>query len=175
MLFEHGVNDSRVDVWMTLKTGSRVAAATTSGKPGLMRSRVGGRPRRGCHARAVPVRAPPTAGRSSSGRPARPNSDRRLAVLLAPSHSPLASPPAAAATMAVHPARRADFRVVAGDASVIVTWTAEPDVDYWIFFEPGANVDLVELGHDSAAVAITIATSPRIITGLANGVITRSR
>lgn len=37
MLFEHGVNDSRVDVWMTLKTGSRMAAASTSGKPVLMR------------------------------------------------------------------------------------------------------------------------------------------
>ena len=37
LMFEHGVNDSRVDVWMTLKTGSRFAAATTSGKPVLMR------------------------------------------------------------------------------------------------------------------------------------------
>ena len=37
VLFEHGVNDSRVDVWMTLKTGSRLAAASTSGKPVLMR------------------------------------------------------------------------------------------------------------------------------------------
>jgi prolyl oligopeptidase len=37
VLFEHGVNDTRVDVWMTLKTASRLAAATTSGKPVLMR------------------------------------------------------------------------------------------------------------------------------------------
>lgn len=37
IFFEHGVNDSRVDVWMTLKTGTRMAAATTSGKPVLMR------------------------------------------------------------------------------------------------------------------------------------------
>ncbi len=37
MLFEHGVNDSRVDVWMTLKTGSRMAAASNSGKPILLR------------------------------------------------------------------------------------------------------------------------------------------
>ena len=37
MLFEHGVNDSRVDVWMTLKTGSRMAAASNSGKPVLLR------------------------------------------------------------------------------------------------------------------------------------------
>ena len=37
VLLEHGVNDSRVDVWMTLKTGSRLAAASSSGKPILMR------------------------------------------------------------------------------------------------------------------------------------------
>ena len=37
VLFEHGVNDTRVDVWMTLKTATRLAAASTSGKPVLMR------------------------------------------------------------------------------------------------------------------------------------------
>jgi prolyl oligopeptidase len=37
VMLEHGVNDSRVDVWMTLKMASRLAAATTSGKPVLMR------------------------------------------------------------------------------------------------------------------------------------------
>ena len=37
VLFEHGVNDTRVDVWMTLKMGSRLAASSVSGKPVLMR------------------------------------------------------------------------------------------------------------------------------------------
>jgi prolyl oligopeptidase len=37
VLFEHGINDTRVDVWMSLKTGARLAAATTSGKPVLLR------------------------------------------------------------------------------------------------------------------------------------------
>jgi prolyl oligopeptidase len=37
ILFVHGVNDTRVDVWQTLKAGARFAAATTSGKPVLMR------------------------------------------------------------------------------------------------------------------------------------------
>jgi len=37
VLFEHGVNDIRVDVWMTLKTASRLAAATASDRPVLMR------------------------------------------------------------------------------------------------------------------------------------------
>ena len=37
LMLEHGVNDTRVDVWMSLKMGTRVAAATSSGKPVLMR------------------------------------------------------------------------------------------------------------------------------------------
>lgn len=37
LLFEHGVNDTRVDVWMTLKTATRFAASTAGGKPVLMR------------------------------------------------------------------------------------------------------------------------------------------
>ena len=37
VLFEHGVNDIRVDVWMAAKTVSRLAAASTSGKPVLLR------------------------------------------------------------------------------------------------------------------------------------------
>lgn len=37
LLLEHGVNDSRVDVWMALKLASRVAASTTSGRPVLLR------------------------------------------------------------------------------------------------------------------------------------------
>ena len=37
LLFEHGVNDSRVDVWMTTKAGTRFAAANPAGKPVLMR------------------------------------------------------------------------------------------------------------------------------------------
>ena len=37
VMFVHGVNDSRVDVWQTLKAGARLASATSSGKPALMR------------------------------------------------------------------------------------------------------------------------------------------
>ncbi|HVF65475.1 MAG TPA: prolyl oligopeptidase family serine peptidase [Casimicrobiaceae bacterium] len=37
VLFEHGVNDSRVDVWMSLKLASRLAASTTSKAPVLLR------------------------------------------------------------------------------------------------------------------------------------------
>jgi prolyl oligopeptidase len=37
VLFEHGVNDSRVDVWMATKLASRLSAATTSKRPVLLR------------------------------------------------------------------------------------------------------------------------------------------
>ena len=37
VLFEHGVNDIRVDVWMALKLASRIASATTSEVPVLLR------------------------------------------------------------------------------------------------------------------------------------------
>jgi prolyl oligopeptidase len=37
VMFDHGVNDTRVDVWMTTKTASRMAAATSSDAPILMR------------------------------------------------------------------------------------------------------------------------------------------
>ena len=37
VLLVHGVNDPRVEVWMTTKTGARLMAASSSGKPVLMR------------------------------------------------------------------------------------------------------------------------------------------
>ena len=37
ILLVHGVNDTRVDVWETLKAGARFATATSSGRPVLMR------------------------------------------------------------------------------------------------------------------------------------------
>jgi len=37
VLFEHGVNDIRVDVWMALKLASRIAASTTGNAPVLLR------------------------------------------------------------------------------------------------------------------------------------------
>lgn len=60
-----------------------------------------------------------------------------------------------------------DMRVEAGDASVIVTWTAEPDVDYWIFYAPGPNVTTTNWAS-IGGTALPRSTSPRIITGLAN-------
>ena len=37
VMFDHGVNDIRVDVWQSLKGAARLAAATSSGRPVLLR------------------------------------------------------------------------------------------------------------------------------------------
>jgi prolyl oligopeptidase len=37
VMFTHGVNDPRVEVWNSTKTAARLMAATTSGKPVLLR------------------------------------------------------------------------------------------------------------------------------------------
>jgi hypothetical protein len=62
----------------------------------------------------------------------------------------------------------ADFRVQGGDGSVVVTWTAEPETEYWIFFGVGPDITTTNWAV-RGGVAITNAQSPRIITGLTNG------
>ena len=61
-----------------------------------------------------------------------------------------------------------NFKVTAGDGSVIVTWTAEAETDYWIFFGVGEGIT-TDNWIQRGGVAIPNAVSPRIITGLANG------
>ena len=61
-----------------------------------------------------------------------------------------------------------DFRVVAGDSSVSATFTAEPDVVYWIFYGPGPNITTGNWVTSGGRV-ITNVTSPTVITGLVNG------
>jgi len=63
----------------------------------------------------------------------------------------------------------ADFRVQAGDGSAIVSWTAQPDTEYWLFFGLGSDIT-IDNWATRGGVAVTNATSPRIITGLTNGV-----
>jgi hypothetical protein len=62
----------------------------------------------------------------------------------------------------------ADFRVLAGDSSVTASWTAEPDVDYWIFYGPGSNITTTNW-VTSGGGALANRTSPTVITGLVNG------
>lgn len=62
----------------------------------------------------------------------------------------------------------ANFQVVAGDGAVTVSWTAEPEVEYWIFYGPGTGITTTNWSTSGGAV-IAKATSPRVISGLANG------
>ncbi len=62
----------------------------------------------------------------------------------------------------------ADFRVVAGDSSITATFTAEPDVVYWIFYGPGPNITTTNWVTSGGRV-LTNVTSPTVITGLVNG------
>jgi hypothetical protein len=62
----------------------------------------------------------------------------------------------------------ANFKATAADASVILTWTAEPGVDYWIFYAPGESITTVNWALSGGSV-ITKATSPATIGGLTNG------
>lgn len=60
-----------------------------------------------------------------------------------------------------------DFKVVAGDGSVTISWTAEPEVVYWIFYGPGSNITTTNWSTTGGRV-IAGATSPQVITGLIN-------
>ena len=88
VLLEHGVNDSRVDVWMALKFASRLAAATTSNNPILLRldydagHGVGADARAGAGADGGSLELPAVA-RGPSGLPARRGAVIRAAALAA--------------------------------------------------------------------------------------------
>ena len=62
----------------------------------------------------------------------------------------------------------ADFKVTPGDGAVVVTWTAQPDIEYWIFFGPGSGITTSNWTTAGGSV-IPNAMSPRVITGLVNG------
>jgi len=55
--------------------------------------------------------------------------------------------------------------VAPGDGRVTVTWTQEPDLTYWIFYQVGSSVVPAAPG----ATIIRDAVSPRVIADLANG------
>lgn len=61
-----------------------------------------------------------------------------------------------------------DFKVVAGDGAVVITWTEEPDVEYWVFWGRGSEITTVNWATQGGTVIVG-AKSPRVITGLSNG------
>ncbi len=61
-----------------------------------------------------------------------------------------------------------DFNVTAGDSAVTITWTASPDVEYWVFYAAGSNVTTENWLSLNGAAKQRV-TSPYTIGGLANG------
>ncbi len=61
-----------------------------------------------------------------------------------------------------------DFRVEAGDGAVLITWTEEPDVEYWLFWGRGPDITTTNW-TTQLGTAIPQVKSPRVIPGLTNG------
>lgn len=62
-----------------------------------------------------------------------------------------------------------DVKVVPADSSVVITWTMQPNVEYWIFFAPAASISKDTWFEYPSAGALEPATSPAVISGLTNG------
>jgi hypothetical protein len=61
-----------------------------------------------------------------------------------------------------------DLKATAGDGVVTLTWTAEPGVEYWIFYGAGSAITSTNWLNQGGRV-ITAATSPYTVSGLVNG------
>src|SRR5262249_19513612 len=55
--------------------------------------------------------------------------------------------------------------VAPGDGAVIVSWLTEPELTYWIFYQPGDSVTAAGTGSK----AVRGASSPRGVLNLVNG------
>lgn len=62
-----------------------------------------------------------------------------------------------------------DVKVIPGDSGVTVTWTMEPGVEYWVFSALTSNLTTQNWATQQQAKVIRNATSPTIISSLANG------
>lgn len=61
-----------------------------------------------------------------------------------------------------------DFTAIPGDSLVTLAWTAQPGVEYWLFYGAGSAVTSTNWSSVGGKAVIN-ATSPYTITGLANG------
>ncbi len=57
-----------------------------------------------------------------------------------------------------------NVQVTAGDGQVVVIWDQQPELTYWIFYQPGSSVTPAAPGVPLVFGAI----SPRVVTGLVN-------
>lgn len=62
------------------------------------------------------------------------------------------------------------FTAVAGDGEVVLDWTSEPGLEYWILFAPGSAVDDQSWARTAGGNAVVKVQPPYTLGGLVNGV-----
>lgn len=67
------------------------------------------------------------------------------------------------------PAPVGGLTVVPGDSHVTVTWTADPNVDYWLFYAPASSITTANWVDIPGSRALQNVHSPLLVTGLTNG------
>lgn len=68
------------------------------------------------------------------------------------------------------PAPVGGLTVVPGDSHVTVTWNAEANVDYWLFYAPASSITATNWADIPGSRALQNVHSPLVVTGLTNGV-----
>ena len=58
--------------------------------------------------------------------------------------------------------------VTPGDGKVTVTWNADPNVKYWLFYAPGSKISTTDFITIPGAKALMNVSSPYVLTGLVN-------
>lgn len=59
--------------------------------------------------------------------------------------------------------------VTPGDGQVVVTWTPDPGVEYWMFYAPTTSISTTSLSSTPGVQGVLNITSPYVLTGLTNG------
>lgn len=59
--------------------------------------------------------------------------------------------------------------VTPGDNQVVISWTPDPGVEYWLFYAPATSISKTNLSSVAGLKGIVNVTSPYILSGLANG------
>ena len=62
-----------------------------------------------------------------------------------------------------------DLIATPGDGQVTLSWTAQPGVEYWMFYAPVAGITTANWLSLGGRALINV-TPPRVITGLPNGI-----
>jgi Fibronectin type III domain len=61
-----------------------------------------------------------------------------------------------------------DLRATAGDSQVTLTWTPQPDVEYWLFYAQGTGVTTSNWASIGGRAVVNV-SSPYVLSGLVNG------